>query len=70
MITLLNHATKVSTHSRLKAAGMDGQAEKIKELVSTHSRLKAAGGRLKNFQAAYGVSTHSRLKAAGYIFFF
>ena len=44
---------------------MDGQAEKIKELVSTHSRLKAAGGRLKNFQAAYGVSTHSRLKAAG-----
>ena len=33
----------VSTHSRLKAAGLRGGGRNIAFTVSTHSRLKAAG---------------------------
>ena len=33
----------VSTHSRLKAAGVDDAVGKQLSVVSTHSRLKAAG---------------------------
>ena len=33
----------VSTHSRLKAAGVAAQAPAKRYAVSTHSRLKAAG---------------------------
>ena len=36
---------KVSTHSRLKAAGDGFNPYNTKKRVSTHSRLKAAGGR-------------------------
>ena len=35
----------VSTHSRLKAAGMTEKTEYQIAMVSTHSRLKAAGPR-------------------------
>ena len=35
--------TKVSTHSRLKAAGSLVGANRSLAVVSTHSRLKAAG---------------------------
>ena len=35
---------KVSTHSRLKAAGSDSFRQLAKLVVSTHSRLKAAVG--------------------------
>ena len=48
MITLLNHATKVSTHSRLKAAGGQCLNQCFTSKVSTHSRLKAAGASLKS----------------------
>ena len=34
----------VSTHSRLKAAAVDGVRKRFSREVSTHSRLKAAGG--------------------------
>ena len=36
----------VSTHSRLKAAGLGATLGAVGSKVSTHSRLKAAGGRL------------------------
>ena len=39
---------KVSTHSRLKAAGYGTYALAYTGLVSTHSRLKAAGASLKS----------------------
>ena len=56
---------KVSTHSRLKAAG-DGLFHKLTpENVSTHSRLKAAGVYPTPDYEPILVSTHSRLKAAG-----
>ena len=56
---------KVSTHSRLKAAGFDGQITECLTCVSTHSRLKAAGLTVALTLFLDGVSTHSRLKAAG-----
>ena len=37
----------VSTHSRLKAAGLLGYHQKQVGIVSTHSRLKAAEGQSK-----------------------
>ena len=55
----------VSTHSRLKAAGLPFNPYKTKQPVSTHSRLKAAGTVKKQLLQFYKVSTHSRLKAAG-----
>ena len=58
----------VSTHSRLKAAGIAGIAIYSDCPVSTHSRLKAAGIISLNVAVRCGVSTHSRLKAAGLIF--
>ena len=55
----------VSTHSRLKAAGIQRVQNAARRGVSTHSRLKAAGcGKGGGIGAAL-VSTHSRLKAAG-----
>ena len=58
---------RVSTHSRLKAAGIWVSRPSNSKTVSTHSRLKAAGARLCH-AAVYlcHVSTHSRLKAAGH----
>ena len=56
---------QVSTHSRPKAAGIDGGVVKISTGVSTHSRLKAAGDDVVDMSDPYMVSTHSRLKAAG-----
>ena len=56
----------VSTHSRLKAAGLEFIiVHTVYPIVSTHSRLKAAG--IQSFcpDVYYWVSTHSRLKAAG-----
>ena len=57
--------TWVSTHSRLKAAGILACDFEIVYYVSTHSRLKAAGFRRRNHRGGSNVSTHSRLKAAG-----
>ena len=59
-------AIRVSTHSRLKAAGDGLDTRKFKAHVSTHSRLKAAGYSIHNQKFFGKVSTHSRLKAAGY----
>ena len=56
---------KVSTHSRLKAAGNPKDGDKEPKAVSTHSRLKAAGGVWGQSPRKTVVSTHSRLKAAG-----
>ena len=42
----------VSTHSRLKAAGLTDDALVVLITVSTHSRLKAAGARDKRFTVA------------------
>ena len=56
----------VSTHSRLKAAGIRGRWIRLLWLVSTHSRLKAAGAPVAKAESPYSVSTHSRLKAAGF----
>ena len=39
----------VSTHSRLKAAGIPLDSSLVRAYVSTHSRLKAAGGTVKAF---------------------
>ena len=63
---MLEEARKmVSTHSRLKAAGI-GALKMCEDLkVSTHSRLKAAGLNIPFKINGYNVSTHSRLKAAG-----
>ena len=55
----------VSTHSRLKAAGIWRADVRGKRKVSTHSRLKAAGDSDIKQRLAALVSTHSRLKAAG-----
>ena len=55
----------VSTHSRLKAAGMREIQRRVLKMVSTHSRLKAAGQQVLHHRALEAVSTHSRLKAAG-----
>ena len=57
----------VSTHSRLKTAGL--QIVDLKDLivVSTHSRLKAAGSESDKKRLLQMVSTHSRLKAAGLV---
>ena len=56
---------KVSTHSRLKAAGVLIPLPCNRFIVSTHSRLKAAGQWRDEILKKIGVSTHSRLKAAG-----
>ena len=56
----------VSTHSRLKAAGLNTFDERMSFPVSTHSRLKAAGTGCLSSPHISCVSTHSRLKAAGY----
>ena len=55
----------VSTHSRLKAAGIGGVFIPHLPVVSTHSRLKAAGYATESANRIITVSTHSRLKAAG-----
>ena len=55
----------VSTHSRLKAAGIHQVLHSYKQNVSTHSRLKAAGPYPNTYRHYDHVSTHSRLKAAG-----
>ena len=57
--------TEVSTHSRLKAAGILPTGEVLIVDVSTHSRLKAAGFADPVAEEPELVSTHSRLKAAG-----
>ena len=57
--------TKVSTHSRLKAAGPENNGSVVVIDVSTHSRLKAAGNLTEDMLKPKIVSTHSRLKAAG-----
>ena len=59
------HTAKVSTHSRLKAAGLNRYHHNRLIHVSTHSRLKAAGKYGVRITEADIVSTHSRLKAAG-----
>ena len=55
----------VSTHSRLKAAGIARSGYLNVSGVSTHSRLKAAGHGSSMAHWRSYVSTHSRLKAAG-----
>ena len=55
----------VSTHSRLKAAGIKIFSSASRPKVSTHSRLKAAGPIKNHILTLFIVSTHSRLKAAG-----
>ena len=55
---------KVSTHSRLKAAGFEFGFCGKSVAVSTHSRLKAAGVPDGEIYPVQYVSTHSRLKAA------
>ena len=57
--------TIVSTHSRLKAAGLRNIRFLHLSKVSTHSRLKAAGTHALDADSRQKVSTHSRLKAAG-----
>ena len=61
----LQNTPPVSTHSRLKAAGVMPSGPVVPPKVSTHSRLKAAG--IPKSETVYynKVSTHSRLKAAG-----
>ena len=57
----------VSTHSRPKAAAIDGKRYVVLECVSTHSRPKAAAVETKETLSVYAVSTHSRPKAAAHI---
>ena len=58
--------SKVSTHSRPKAAGLNLNYDAHLLFVSTHSRPKAAGIMLDEAQyRSVCVSTHSRPKAAG-----
>ena len=59
-------SVRVSTHSRLKAAGKLPPLILPKFDVSTHSRPKAAGGDVSLINRLVAVSTHSRPKAAGY----
>ena len=61
----LRYYQAVSTHSRLKAAGLGHLFADNFADVSTHSRLKAAGGTTQATARRWRVSTHSRLKAAG-----
>ena len=65
---LFTRCREVSTHSRLKAAGISYfWIVQYNFAVSTHSRLKAAGPRKQHIKRFFRfVSTHSRLKAAGY----
>ena len=50
--------TKVSTHSRLKAAGSPAPVGKGRFYVSTHSRLKAAGCLYRTeYQGSKGFNT-------------
>ena len=65
MAKLLKQLNRVSTHSRLKAAGAPASSIKLPMVVSTHSRLKAAGDDINQPELDGRVSTHSRLKAAG-----
>ena len=58
----------VSTHSRLKAAGVLIFLPILIIRVSTHSRLKAAGEDIVKDLTKGIVSTHSRLKAAGSVY--
>ena len=60
-----NAHVRVSTHSRLKAAGPSLKKGEAFYKVSTHSRLKAAGYSSFRGLLCLDVSTHSRLKAAG-----
>ena len=57
--------TRVSTHSRQKAAGETVKSALIAGWVSTHSRPKAAGKAAGERAEEQEVSTRSRLKAAG-----
>ena len=66
----MKYAKSVSTHSRLKAAGISSGGIRKSEYVSTHSRLKAAGPQEAAASQPQMVSTHSRLKAAGFCFRF
>ena len=59
------YVCRVSTHSRLKAAGKVKITDPPVSRVSTHSRLKAAGVTVDGKVYKNEVSTHSRLKAAG-----
>ena len=61
----LSLVARVSTHSRLKAAGLTVALTLFLDGVSTHSRLKAAGRHVRHRRNLGAVSTHSRLKAAG-----
>ena len=63
-------STRVSTHSRPKAAGRHGSAVRVCGYVSTHSRPKAAGTRIVVCNLCRTVSTHSRPKAAAAILYF
>ena len=65
MSDFVRYVNAVSTHSRLKAAGLNGFRYTPSRIVSTHSRLKAAGLRFNPKALNLKVSTHSRLKAAG-----
>ena len=48
----------VSTHSRLKAAGLGEKQDQLQVFVSTHSRLKAAGiGAYPSSQVGSGFNT-------------
>ena len=49
----------VSTHSRLKAAGLLPADINIPNIVSTHSRLKAAGVKKQFGRAANGLFQHT-----------
>ena len=64
-VDVLKQKAYVSTHSRLKAAGVGIGSAEARGRVSTHSRLKAAGGTMSDARLPRRVSTHSRLKAAG-----
>ena len=56
--------SKVSTHSRPKAAADGNLPRDILAIVSTHSRPKAAADLRLVGQVKTNVSTHSRPKAA------
>ena len=49
----INSRLPVSTHSRLKAAGVNDYGFNLNDFVSTHSRLKAAGPIVWIFIAFY-----------------
>ena len=64
-IYLYSFRSRVSTHSRPKAAGFGFNTQLPTAIVSTHSRPKAAGLSVNRKVAYQAVSTHSRPKAAG-----